>query len=171
MILATALTVYAQACHRATVENRPLIWAYHEDVWNEPRGEVGIPHKDDMTAGVFVALVPFVVVPEIATAVLIVDVSTLVDRQLAVRSIKATPAGLVHTLWTIPFGIGDGGRIWFGVPVTPNGHPWEIEATIGQVVAGRNQRLGWEDGFTFTEAVELSQDLLETIDTEHGGSV
>lgn len=163
-MIAEILASYAAACERSTIENRPTVWAIHFDIWNEKRGEIGLGHGEPATAA-FTALIPFVLVPEIGTSILVLDLSGLKHRELAITEliIDKTESKVHHC--RVPFGIGDGGSMDFG-NVKDQGSPYvpaQVLATLTTVIDARRDRFGWDESFSFEAATRVAAEFVKQL--------
>ena len=113
-MIAEALASYAAACERASM--RPLVWADHFDIWNTERGEIGLTSSnlDGQAHAVFATLIPFVLVPEIGTSILVLDLSGLGQRTLSMTELVVEKSEISTNHCWVPFGIDDDGFFHFG---------------------------------------------------------
>lgn len=160
-MIAEALTGYAAACDRASIDRRPLVWANHFDIWNTERGEIGLmpSNSDGQATAVFAALIPFVLVPEIATSVLVLDLSGLEHRELALIHLSVSSAGVDVAHYRVPFGINDRGTLDLG-DIDHRLSPFvstDILGAVSRVMAGRRQRFAWDEEFSFDASVQVAE--------------
>ena len=160
-MIAEALTSYAAACQRASIDRRPLVWANHFDIWNTERGEIGLAssNPDGQGPAAFAALIPFVLVPEIATSVLVLDLSGLKNRELALirLSMSSTRDDLAH--YRVPFGINDRGTLDLG-DIDNTLSPFvstDVFGAVSRIMAGRRERFVWDEEFSFDSSVQVAE--------------
>ena len=169
-MIAEVLTSYAAACERASIDRRPLVWANHFDIWNTERGEIGLAssHPDGQASAVFATLIPFILVPEIATSVLVLDLSSLVinkERTLSMTELVVEKSEVnINHCW-VPFGIGDDGSFYFGN--VENGYspfmsPY-ISAALDRIMAGRRERFAWDEEFSFDASVRVAAEFVRQL--------
>ncbi len=173
MKIASVLDDYAAACARVDIAHQPSTWVIHYDIWCEVCGELGIEVDVAQPNAAFAALIPFVVIPEIADSILILDISGLTVRELALIHLSASPEGTQSDYWWVPFGLDDAGLYHFGSP-----HPGVsplissgLQRSISTVVRARQDRVGWESAWSFDGSLLLANDLLNRLDIEHLGDV
>ena len=158
-MIAEALTSYATACERSSM--RPLVWANHFDIWSTERGEIGLmsSNPDELATAAFAALIPFVLVPQIATSVLILDLSGLEHRELALVRLSVSSTGEEVAHYRVPFGINDRGTLELGdidnslssfVSV-------DVLGAVSRVMAGRRDRFAWDEAFSFDASVQVAE--------------
>ena len=160
-MIAEALTSYAAACERASIDRRPLVWANHFDIWNTERGEIGLmpSNPDGQATAAFAALIPFVLVPEIGTSILVLDLSSLGQRSLSMTELVVRKSEIsINHCW-VPFGIGDDGSFYFG-NVENGSSPFMspyISAALDRIMAGRRDRFAWDEDFSFDASVQVAE--------------
>jgi len=114
-MIAQALAAYTAACERTSIDRRPLVWTDHFDIWNTECGGLGLtPSSAARANAAFATLIPFVLVPTIATSVLVLDLSGLKHRELALVRLSVSSAGMYLTHHRVPFGIDDRGAFILG---------------------------------------------------------
>lgn len=166
-MIAEALSSYAAACERASIDRRPLVWANHFDIWNTERGEIGLApsNPDGQTSAVFAALIPFVLVPEIGTSILVLDLSTLDQRTLSMTELVVEKSEIsINHCW-VPFGIGDDGSFYFG-NVENGSSPFmsaHISAAVDRIVAGRRERFAWNEEFSFDASIRVATEFIRQL--------
>ena len=160
-MIAEALASYATACERASIESRPTVWANHFDIWNTERGEIGLmpSNPDGQATAAFAALIPFVLVPEIGTSILVLDLSTLDQRTLSMTELVVEKSEIsINHCW-VPFGIGDDGSFDFG-NVENGSSPFmsaHISAAVNRIVDGRRKRFAWDEDLSFDASVQVAE--------------
>ena len=160
-MIAETLASYATACERASIDRRPLVWANHFDIWNTERGEIGLmsSNPDGQATAAFAALIPFVLVPEIGTSILVLDLSTLDQRSLSMTELVVEKSEIsINHCW-VPFGIGDDGSFHFG-NVENGSSPFmsaHISASLNRIMAGRRTRFAWDEDFSFDASVQVAE--------------
>ena len=164
-MIAETLASYSAACERSTIENRPTVWAIHFDIWNEKRGEIGLGPDGEPATAAFAAMIPFVVVPEIGTSILVLDLSGLKHRELAITElmIDKTESRVHHC--RVPFGIGDSGSMDFG-NVKDQGSPYvsaQVLAMLTTVIDARRDRFGWDESFSFEAATRVAAEFVRRL--------
>ena len=166
-MIAEALASYAAACERASIDRRPLVWANHFDIWNTERGEIGLmsSNPDGQATAIFAALIPFVLVPEIATSVLVLDLSSLENRELALVRLSVSSAGVDVAHYRVPFGINDRGtldlsdidnRLSSFVSI-------DVLGAVSRVMAGRRDRFAWDEEFSFDASVQVAEAFVSAL--------
>jgi len=160
-MIAEALISYAAACERASIDQRPLVWANHFDIWNTERGEIGLTssNPDGQAAAAFAALIPFVLVPEIATSVLVLDLSGLEHRELALVRLSVSSAEVAVAHYRLPFGIDDRGALDLG-DIDNRPSPFvstDVLGAVSRVMAGRRDRFAWDEEFSFDASVQVAE--------------
>ncbi len=173
MKIASVLADYAAACARVDIEHQPSTWVIHYDIWCEVCGELGIESSVDHPTAAFAAMIPFAVIPEIADSILILDLSGLASREMALIHLSASPQGIQSDYWWVPFGLDDAGRYRFGSP-HPGVSPLVssgLKRSISTIIRAREEQVGWESAWSFDGSVLLANDLLNRLDIEHLGDL
>ena len=159
-MIVEALTSYTAACERAAIDRRPTVWANHFDIWNTECGEIGLmPNPDGQAPAVFAALIPFVLVPEIATSVLVLDLSGLENRELALVRLSVSSAGVDIAHYRVPFGIDDRGAFDLG-DIDNRLSPFvstDVLGAVSRIMAGRRERFAWDEEFSFDASVQVAE--------------
>lgn len=165
-MIAETLAAYSAACERATIENRPTAWAIHFDIWNENQGEIGLVHSNDGQANAaFAALVPFVLVPQIGTSILVLDFCDLKHRELAVTELTVVGSEIESHHCHVPFGVGDNGSMDFA-NVENEGSPFvsfQVLAMLDTVIDARQKRFGWDEYFSFDDSVRVATEFVRRL--------
>lgn len=157
------LQAFLDHCRTHDIAHRPFIWARHYDIWNEPVGEIGFPDNGHPRVSMYAALAPLALVPELRSAVLVVDGTTLEYRYLSVVSVTITKDGPEVLHWMAPYEMSDTGKMTIAV-----GHPEpELEDDIildvvGQLVESRRQAI-WVKGWGFDDTLEVIADMVAKI--------
>ena len=153
------LDTYAAHINRHQVEHRPRAWATHIDIWNEPRGEIGVP-GNNTTIAVFAVLVPFFLVPSIGTSWLVTDCSDHEIRHVTVVKLKASLEGIEVESWRVPFSMDDDGVLAFDEPARGHGVPEPVKTAVAGVVSGRLESAFWADDLDYDTACMVAKALL-----------
>ncbi len=166
-MIAEALTSYAAACQRVSIDRRPLVWADHFDIWNTERGEIGLaPSNPDGQATVaFAALIPFVLVPEIGASVLVLDLSTLGQRTLSMTELVIENSEISTNHCWVPFGIDDDGSFHFG-DVKQDVSPFmstQTLAAIDRVTDGRREHFAWDENLSFDASIRVATEVIRQL--------
>ncbi len=160
------LASYSAACDRASIDRRPLVWANHFDIWRQPLGDLGLNDRDELATAAFAVMIPFVVVPEIATSVLVVDLSELVTRELALIQFSVNAGGTLTEHWQTRFGINDDGTLVFDSPrfgLPSHVTPPSLLASLSVVTDARRDRVGWSDCWTFNSSTKVVDEFLRRL--------
>ena len=160
-MIVEALTSYVAACERSSIDRRPLVLANHFDIWNVERGEIGLASSspDGQAPAAFAALIPFVLVPEIATSVLVLDLSGLEHRELALVRLSVSSTGDDVAHYRLPFGIDDRGVLDLG-DIDDRSSPFlstDVLGAVSRVMAGRRDRFAWDEAFSFDASVQVAE--------------
>lgn len=144
-----ALEAFGEHCDRYPLDRRPTYWAQYVDVWNEPKGELGIPdpvtvddpkHKSD--SAVFALLTPWLAIPTMAEAWVVVDRLEC----LWVVCVKATNHGYFSPVWEIPYRMEDDGSLTPSEPA-PISMPDRIGAAVAAAMKARMERKLWDGDY------------------------
>ncbi len=166
-MIAEALASYVVACERASIDRRPLVWANHFDIWNTERGEIGLTssNPDGQAPAVFAALIPFVLVPEIGPSILVLDLSGLEHRELALVRLSVSSAGVDVAHYRMPFGINDRGTLELG-NVDNRPSPFvstDVLGAVSRIMAGRRERFAWDEAFSFDASVQVAEAFVSAL--------
>jgi hypothetical protein len=165
-MIAETLASYSAACDRANIDRRPTVWADHFNIWNEECGEIGLVTPDDGQAnGAFAALIPFVLVPEIGTSILVLDLSGWKHRELAIIELMVVKSETEIHHCRVPFGVDDNGTMDFG-NVKDEGSPYvsaQILAAVGRIADGRRERFAWNEEFSFELSVRVAAEFIRQL--------
>lgn len=166
-MIAETLASYSAACDRASIESRPTVWADHFDIWNTERGEIGLlpSNPDGRSTAVFAALIPFALVPEISNSVLVLNLSGLAYRELAVIRLSVSSAGIEVTHCRVPFGIGDDGVTDFGnvKDGLSSFVSTRVLAAVDRIADGRRERFAWDEAFSFDASVRVAEEFVRAL--------
>ena len=166
-MIAETLASYSAACDRASIETRPTVWAIHFDIWNEKCGDIGLRHPDKTCQShhAFAALIPFVLVPEVGTSILVLDLSGLTHRELAIIELTVDKSEIETHHCRVPFGIGDDGAMGFGnvTDGLSSFVPTRMLATVDRVTDGRRERFAWNEGFSFESSVQVAVEFVKAL--------
>ena len=166
-MIAETLASYSAACDRASVDRHPTIWATHFDIWNTKRGDIGLRHPDKTCQShhAFAALIPFVLVPEVGTSILVLDLSGLTHRELAIIELTVDKSEIEVQHCRVPFGIGDDGAMDFGnvIDGLSSFIPTQMLATVDRVTDGRRERFAWDDDFSFESSVRVAVEFVRQL--------
>lgn len=149
------LTAFAAYCHRNDVTRRPTLFVQYVDIWGTPRGEIGLPDPTNITNATFALLAPWVMIPTVGEAWLVVD---MVDA-LSVTGLKVNYRGIFNPHWRLDYSVSDTGRLSFGEPVL-SPVPDEIGSGIQ---AAKKERMGqryWQFGHTIDSVIPVVEELL-----------
>lgn len=168
-MIAEALTSYAAACERASIDQRPLVWANHFDIWNTERGEIGLmpTNPNGQATAAFAALIPFVLVPEIGTSILVLDLSSLGQRTLSMTELVVEKSEIHTNHCWVPFGIGDDGSFYFG-KVESGLSPFmstQVLPAVDRIIDGRRDRFAWDEEFSFDASVRVAAEFVRQLDS------
>lgn len=165
-MIAETLASYSDACDRASIEARPTVWAIHFNIWNEKCGEISLVTPDGGQAnGAFAALIPFVLVPEIGTSILVLDLSGLKHRELAILELVVVKSDIEIHHCRVPFGVNDSGTMDFG-NVKKEGSPYvsaQVSAAVGRIADGRRERFAWNEEFSFESSVRVATEFVRQL--------
>lgn len=168
-MIAEALTSYGAACQRVSIDRRPLVWAGHFDIWNTERGEIGLAtsNSDGQATAAFAALIPFVLVPEIGTSILVLDLSSLEQRTLSMTELVVENSEISTNHCWVPFGIGDDGYFHFG-DIENDVSPFmstQVSAAVNRIIDGRRERFAWNEEFSFDASVRVAREFVRQLDS------
>lgn len=152
------LAAFAAYCQRNPLDRRPTVYVRYIDMWNEPRGEIGVPDPQDISHTAFALLTPWAMVPTMAEAWLVVDtVKTLEVTRLFV-ALKGR--GIFEPHWSVPYSMSDDGRLSFGEPA-PSIIPAEIGHGLQAAKKARNEQTFWEFEHSIETVMPVVIGLLE----------
>ena len=158
----TALEAFADHCDRSPLDRRPTYWAQYVDVWGEPKGELGVSNpptvddpKRDSNGTVFAVLTPWLAIPTMATAWLVVD---NVDQFYVVR-VWANSTGFFTPVWSVVYRFEDDGHITPAFP-EPIPMPGSIGSGIAAALKARKEQKLWEGDYDITTVVPVVEGLL-----------
>jgi hypothetical protein len=157
----TALDTYVQHVDRSTITGHPVVWATHHDIWGEPLGEIGIPaDMAPLIWSVFAALAPFVLLPTVGRADLIVDCGELTPR-LSHVEVRIDWYSASVTSRSVAYEITDEG-LWRFTDAVPDevGVPKPAREAVALALQARSQQVGWSDSVTYGQALESAARML-----------
>ena len=157
-MIASVLDGYSAACDRASITDRPTVWATHTNIWGEPRGEIGIDADTVGTIGgpdvaTFAALVPFIVVPTIAVSALVIDHSD--RRKLTVIHISIDHTETTVSPWRVSYGIKDDGTLSHARPIMAS-VPSELQRVLDTVIDARCDQFAWTEDLEFDGSLKVA---------------
>ena len=151
----SVLNAFAAHCQREPLDRRPGIWVEFIDIWNEPRGEIGIPDPDDIMHTCFALLSPWALIPTIGQAWLIVDMV----EDLQVTNLKANYRGYFNPHWSVPYKMSDDGSLSFGEPVSDVVPP-PIGVAVQHAKVARMRQTLWEWDHSIETMLPVVEGLL-----------
>ena len=158
----TPLEAYADHVDRNPLDSHPTVWAIHHDIWGKPLGEMGIPaDMAPMLWSVFAALAPFVLLPTVGRADLVIDCGELAPRLSHVEiRVESGRVGYV-TPRSVSYEISDTGQ-WRFTTATPDevGVPKPAREAVALALNARSQQVGWSETVTYDQALETAARML-----------
>lgn len=150
------LAAFAAHCDRYTVDRRPTMYVRFIDVWGDPQGEIGVPEPEDLHHTAFALLSPWVMVPTIGQAHLVLDRLECLE----VTTVTANARGFFDPSWQVDYRMADDGTLEFGEAVdAPVIH--EVGTAIIAAKVARMEQKFWQWGYTFDDVVPVVAGLLE----------
>lgn len=148
---------FATYCDRVGLQNRPTVWVQYVDIWGTPRGEMGVSDVsvNDLPHSCFALLAPWVSVPTIGTASLVVD--WLYD--LRVVEVKVTLRGIFNPSWAVPYSVSDTGEMTFGEP-RPSPMLQAVSPAVAAAKKARTAQTMWADDYTVDSIIPMVRNLL-----------
>lgn len=154
----TVLAAWLTHIQNQPVDKHPTVWAQHYDVWLEPVGDLGARSVDDET--VIGVLTPFVVVPTVGVAALVVDRAE--QRRIDTVVLSAFTNTPHVSARRFPYTVSDWGLVSVG-PGWPLALASDLATPVQVVRQGRMLRVGWEDEWTYDASLAAVADWLDSI--------
>lgn len=152
-----AVADWLRYCHTYPLDHHPVVWAQHHDIWEDPRGAIGVPFNDPEGVAIIGVLTPFVLIPEVATVILIVDHAS--ESSLSLARVTAVDPQPIIEHWGLPYSTDDHGTITV-LPAMEAPVPSELVVPLEVVRTGRKRRVGWGDGWSFEASLGAVADWL-----------
>jgi hypothetical protein len=150
------LQAFSDHCNRAGLLKRPTIYVRFTDIWGDATGEIGVPDPEDLHHTTFALLSPWVMVPTLSEAHLVIDRLECLE----VTKVKATQRGYFEPSWQVDYQMDDRGNLVFGesvdAPIIP-----EVGTAITAAKKARMEQRFWQWHYTFEDVVPVVAGLLE----------
>jgi hypothetical protein len=155
-----ALDAFAAYVDRQTVATRPTVYTRFVDVWDEPRGEIGVHDPADLRSACFALMCPWAMIPTMGGVWLIVDMGGVDgSATLRVSNVKTTLRGMFDPHWVVEYSLDDDGRLTFDEPVSCLPPP-VIGFAVAAVKGARLRRVMWESDHNLDTVLPVVETLL-----------
>lgn len=149
------LQAFAEHCDRYTLDRRPTMFVRFIDIWNDPKGEIGVPEPEDLYNTAFALLTPWVMVPTLGQAHLVLDQLT----HLEVTTVTANFRGYFDPSYQVAYHMADDGTLEFGEATDAACLPEVGTAVVAAKKARMEQRF-WQWGYEFEDTVPVVDGML-----------
>ena len=151
-----AIAAYLRTVQNNPVDRHSVVWAYHYDMWGDARGELGVPDFTDRS--VLGVLIPYVIIPSMGSAVLVVDRS--LPGQLDIVRLSAFNRMTGVDSWRCDYEVEDSGR-WIVRPAKRHPMTPDIASSVEAARLARKRQLEWDEEWDFDSSLQVVKDYLE----------